>query len=152
MTDLAWLWFRVLFYERMAWHFNLFFVNTMCSKCYISSICQKKNTIVTYLFNILYLCKCLLFVAETHWLTCIAVLKKTPALYWSFVGLSKKRKMVGVSEILRKLFWMLSFSSLSLCVTHYTVMNVVKSNLLGAIWRKIVLISTNRERATKMFL
>ena len=56
----------------------------------------------------------------------------TPALYWSFFGLSKKRKMVDVSEIVRKLFWMLSFSSFSLCVTHKTVMNVVKSNLLGA--------------------
>ena len=62
----------------------------------------------------------------------IAVLKKTPALYWSFVGLSKKSKMVDVSKIVRKLFWILSFSSFSLCVTHKTVMNVVISNLLGA--------------------
>ena len=52
MTDLTWLWFRVLFCERMAWHLNLCAVNTMFSTCYISSICQKKNTIVTYLLNI----------------------------------------------------------------------------------------------------
>ena len=53
MTDLTYLWFRVLFCERMAWHLNLCSVNTMCSKCYISSICQKKNTIVTYLLIII---------------------------------------------------------------------------------------------------
>ena len=69
MTDLTWIWFRILFCERMAGHFNLCSVNTMFSKCYISSICQKQNTIVTYLLNILYLCKCLVFVAKTQWLT-----------------------------------------------------------------------------------
>ena len=69
MTDLTWIWFRILFCERMAGHFNLCSVNTMFSKCYISSICQKKNIIVTYLLNILYLCKCLVFVAKTQWLT-----------------------------------------------------------------------------------
>ena len=69
MTDLTWIWFRILFCERMAGHLNLCSVNTMFSKCYISSICQKQNTIVTYLLNILYLCKCLVFVAKTQWLT-----------------------------------------------------------------------------------
>ena len=69
MTDLTYLWFKVLFCERMAWHLNLCSVNTMFSKCYISSICQKKNTIVSYLLNILYLGKGFLFLAETQWLT-----------------------------------------------------------------------------------
>ena len=42
MTDLTWIWFRILFCERMAGHLNLCSVNTMFSKCYISSICQEK--------------------------------------------------------------------------------------------------------------
>ena len=64
MTDLIWLWFRVFFGERMAWHLNLCYVNTMCFKCYIFSICQKNNSIVTYLFNVIYLITVYLFLLK----------------------------------------------------------------------------------------
>ena len=49
MTDLTGLWFRVLFCERMARHLNLCSINTMFFKCYISSICQKKNKLRSFI-------------------------------------------------------------------------------------------------------